>query len=138
MFPDLAAVKWILDPHPALCRAGALGVLCEVASGGLASPMDDYLMTAGETPPKIDPQLASIWQVIALVQAKPRHVTPILREHDARLHIVKRRNAGKDVDTFVAALGKQKGKNDICGIFMVMPDGLYVALCQPKPWHEAS
>jgi hypothetical protein len=138
MFPDLADAKWILDPHPALCRAGALGVLCEMASAGLASPMDDYLMTADETPPEINPKLASIWQVIALVQAKPRHVTPILRERDARLHIVKRRNAGKDVDIFVAALGKQKGKNDICGIFMVMPDGLYVALCQPKAWHEAS
>ena len=138
MFPDLAAATWILDPHPALCRAGALGVLCELASAGLASPMDDYLMTAGETPPEINAQLASVWNVVALVPAKPRQVIPILKEHNARLHIIKRRNAGRDVDTFVTALGKQKGKNDICGIFMVMPDGLYVALCQPKALHEAS
>ena len=138
MFPDLAAAQWILDPHPALCRAGALGVLCEIASAGLASPMDDYLMTAGETPPEINPQLASVWNVIALVPAKPRQVLPVLKAHDARLHIIKRRNAGRDVDTLVTALGKQKGKNDICGIFMVMPDGLYVALCQPKALHEAS
>ena len=138
MFPDLADAQWILDPHPALCRAGALGVLCEIASAALASPMDDYLMTAGDTSPEINPQLASVWNVIALVPAKPRQVLPVLKAHDARLHIIKRRNAGRDVDTLITALGKQKGKNDLCGIFMVMPDGLYVALCHPKALHEAS
>lgn len=138
MFPDLAEADWILDPHPALCRAGALGVLCELASAGLASPMDDYLIASGQTPPEIDPQLASIWQVISLTPAKPKHVIPILKTHDARLHIIKRRNAGRDVDTFVTALGKQKGTHPLCGIFMVMPDGLYVAICQPKAWHETA
>ena len=138
MFPDLAMTNWILDPHPALCRAGALGVLCELASAGLASPMDDYLIASGQTPPDIDPQLATIWQVISLTPAKPKLVLPILKVYNARLHIIKRRNAGRDVDTFVTALGKQKGTQAVCGIFMVLPDGLYVAICQPKALHESS
>ena len=136
MFPDLGEAAWILDPHPALCRAGALGVLCELASAGLASPMDDYLIASGQTPPEIDPQLASIWQVISLTPAKPKQVIPILKAHDARLHIIKRRNAGRDVDTFVTAPGKQKGPHLTCGIVMVMPYGLYVPICQSQAWRE--
>jgi len=138
MFQDLAEASWILDPHPALCRAGALGVLCELASAGLASPMDDYLIASGPIPPNIDPQLASIWNVIALIPAKPKFILPILKEHNARLHIIKRRNAGRDVDTLLTALGKQKGTQPLCGIFMVFPDGLYITICQAKAVHEAS
>jgi hypothetical protein len=136
MFPDLSETSWILDPHPALCRAGALGVLCELSGSGLASPMDDYLLVGGDRPPEIDASLATIWQVHSLVPAKPKYVVPALKELDARLHIIKRRNAGREVDTFITALGKQKGKQDLCGIFMVMPDGLYVAICHPKALHE--
>lgn len=138
MFPDLADTRWILDPHAALCRAGALGVLTELSGGGLASPMDDYIISGGETAPAIDAQLATLWQVIKLVPAKPKHVVPLLKQQDARLHIIKRRNAGRDVDTFITALGKQKGKQDLCGIFIVMPDGLYVAICHPKAVHETT
>lgn len=138
MLPNLTEAAWILDPHPALCRAGALGFLCEIASAGLASPMDDYLLTTDQMPPEIDAQLASIWQIISLTPAKPKYVLPILKSLDARLHIIKRRNAGRDVDTFVTALGKQKGKQMVCGVFIVMPDGLYVAICHPKAVHESS
>ena len=132
MFPDLAEAAWILDPHPALCRAGALGVLCELASAGLASPMDDYLIASGQTPPEIDPQLASIWQVISLPPATPKLVIPILQAHDARLHIIKRRTAGHDVDPFVTAPGTQKVTHPLCGLFMVLPVGIYCGICLPK------
>lgn len=132
-------IKVIIDPHAAVVRGGCLEVLAQQLNGSLLSPSDDYI--CGEhLPMDSDGNLATMWTVLNIMPANPKKVAATLEELQAKLHIIKKRRAGKDVDTFLATLIKHTKKNTdsqpICGIFFLQPDGLWVALCSPKAIHE--
>lgn len=118
---------FLLDPDPAILRAGALTTLAERTGSALLSPDDSYL-TADQALPDMG---ARLYQIRTVLPYRERTLGRWLREQGIGRLVVKKRHYPKEPDAVHKELGlKGKGEQATLVIVAVGKSWLGV-VCEP-------
>ena len=120
--------KYLLDPDPALIRAGALAGACEMLEAALLSPDDAYLTS--DTLPT-DWRIARAYEIIEEQVYKPKALGAWLRARGVGRLVVKKRRFPKEPDAVCRELGLKGGGDELT--LALVSEGKHhrAILCQP-------
>ncbi|HVK05344.1 MAG TPA: methyltransferase domain-containing protein [Armatimonadaceae bacterium] len=122
---------YLLDPDPAVLRAGALGSLCaRLGSGARRISYGDGYLTADARPPET--RAASVYRVLEALPYRPRVVGEWLRARGIGRLVVKKRRFPKEPDAVAREL-KLSGRGDEGTLVLVQEsdDSFLAVLCEP-------
>ncbi len=121
---------FLLDPDPAVVRAGALAEAC-TRLGAARMTADDAYLTA-DVPPERSP-LASVYAIDTVVPYQPKALKRLCRERGIGRLVVKKRRFLQEPDAVVRALGLS-GRGEEATLVLVADGRRHLAvLCQPRP-----
>lgn len=120
--------KYLLDPDPALIRAGALAGACETLDAALLSPDDAYLTS--DTRPR-DARLARAYEIVEEQVYRPKALGQWLRARGVGRLVVKKRRFPKEPDVVCRELGLKGGGDELT--LALVSEGKHhrAILCQP-------
>ena len=118
---------YLLDPDPAVLRAGALGTLADACGAALLSPTDAYL-----TAPLPSPRAAvRSYRILATLPYRDRTLGRWLREQGIGRLVVKKRRYPKEPDAVHKELGL-KGKGTEATLVIVSQGKSWLGVvCEP-------
>lgn len=94
--PEISeARKYLLEPDPAVIRAGCIPQVCQMLNAAVMDPRIAYL-TSDELPKS---PLASGWEILASMPFNVKHLRPVLQEMGVGQVEVKKRGSTVEVDS---------------------------------------
>ena len=124
---------FLLDPDPAVIRAGALETLCRLARAAPVSPGDAYLL-AGDVPTGDAARWASAYRVRAVMPYRPEAVRAWLQARGYGRVVVKKRHFPKEPDAVAREVGASvRGAGGEITLVLVREAGakFTAVLCEP-------
>ncbi len=131
--PDLARQpgRWLLDPDPALVRAGALDILEDRIDAKLLSPTDSYLTSETELG-QGDSRLATCWRIRDVLPLARKALARHLRDQGVGRVVLKKHRVAGDEAQWVRDLNL-KGSGVATLVLVANPSGDQAILCDPAP-----
>ena len=128
--PPLAyrAGRFLLDPDPALIRAGALAGACERLNAALLSPDDAYL-TSEEL--SEDTRLVRAYEIVEEQVYKPKALGQWLKARGVGRLVVKKRRFPKEPDAVCRELGLKGGGDELTLALVAEGKHHRAILCRP-------
>ena len=120
--------KYLLDPDPALIRAGALAGACERLNATLLSPDDAYL-TSEKLPE--DTRLARAYEIVEEQVYKPKVLGAWLKSRGIGRLIVKKRRFPREPDAVLRELGLKGGGDELTLVLVAEGKRHRAVLCRP-------
>ncbi|MDX1933335.1 MAG: hypothetical protein SFU56_12070 [Capsulimonadales bacterium] len=132
-FADVRPVgAWVLEPDPAVIRAGTIAGVAERLNAGLVSPEDVYLTADRET----NSPLARAYAVLAVLPFRRKEVAAFVRKANYGRVIVKKRRARMEPDAVLAEI-KASNRGPEPEVFLILvrePAGHTAIFCtRPVP-----
>jgi hypothetical protein len=123
--PEIAAHLggFLLDPDPALIRAGALGGV-----GAEKISYDDAYLTS-DVP--VDARLARSYRIVETMTYQPRKLGAWLRDKDIGRLVVKKRRFPKEPDAVFKELGLKAGGEEATLVLVASGRGHLAVVCEP-------
>ena len=124
---------YLLDPDPALIRAGVLEAFCETVGASRISSEDAYL-TTNALPSEPWDRAALAYRVQEILPYTPKKVAPKLRERGIRRIVVKKRHFPQEPDAVARELGVAvRGDGPEMTLVLVRDFGkrFLAVLCEP-------
>lgn len=123
---------WLLDPDPALVRAGALGILSQHHPTEMLSA-DDHYLTSDFPLPKRLARWATCWRIREEMPLAPKVISKVLRAHGIGKLILKKHRVAGDEAHWLRLL-KPAGAQT--ATLVLVADGVrgMALLCDPVPF----